>query len=271
MRAYRAIFSARFRVLLQYRLAAAAGFGTQLFWGLIKVMIFEAFYEAATKGPMPMRFEEVVAYVWLGQATLAALPWNVDRELAAMIRGGGVLYELLRPVDLYNQWFCRTLALRTAPTLMRAAPMFVTATAILPLLGAERWALATPTPAALAGWVAVMLGAIVLGVAMTTIWNISMMWTLSSEGATHLAPALVTIFSGMVIPLPLFPDWAQGALRLSPFAGLLDLPARVFIGHIAPQDVGGVLLQQLGWAFVLVVVGRWMLRRGVRQLVVQGG
>ena len=43
MRAYWAIFSARFRALLQYRAAAAAGCVTQVFWGLIRVMIFAGF------------------------------------------------------------------------------------------------------------------------------------------------------------------------------------------------------------------------------------
>ncbi len=58
---------------------------------------------------------------------LAMLPWNVDREIAGMIRSGNVVYELLRPRDLYAIWFSRILALRTAPTLLRAVPMFVVA------------------------------------------------------------------------------------------------------------------------------------------------
>ena len=195
MRACVAIFSARFRALLQYRAAAVAGFGTQVFWGLIKVMILEAFYlTGVASGSMPMSLPEVIAYIWLGQATLAALPWNVDRELAALIRSGGVVYELLRPVDLYAQWASRTLALRTAPTAMRASLMFVFAMGVLPLVGASGWALSPPaSPASLLMFVLVMAGAIGLGVAMTMIWNISMMWTISGEGATHLAPAVVTM------------------------------------------------------------------------------
>ena len=46
MKGYTALVSAHFRTLLQYRAAALAGLGTQLFWGLIRVMIFEAFYSA---------------------------------------------------------------------------------------------------------------------------------------------------------------------------------------------------------------------------------
>ena len=87
MRGYRAIVSARFRTLLQYRAAAFAGMVTQLFWGLVLVMIFEAFFRSST-APQPMELEEVATYIWLGQAFLVLLPWNVDRDIQAMIRSG---------------------------------------------------------------------------------------------------------------------------------------------------------------------------------------
>ena len=73
MTGYRAILSARFRTLLQYRVAAIAGIGTQIFWGLILVMVLEAFYRSTT-APQPMTIEEVRTYVWLGQAFLGMLP-----------------------------------------------------------------------------------------------------------------------------------------------------------------------------------------------------
>src|SRR5439155_16836295 len=99
MNAYAAILSARFRTLLQYRAAAAAGFGTQLFWGFIRVMIFTAFYRSST-APQPMSLPQVVTYVWLGEATLIMLLAGVDRDVQAMIRTGTVAYELVRPLDL---------------------------------------------------------------------------------------------------------------------------------------------------------------------------
>ena len=73
MKAYWAVLSARFRTLLQYRAAALAGLGTQVFWGLIRVMIFGAFYRSTT-APQPMTYPEVVTYVWLGQAFIRMLP-----------------------------------------------------------------------------------------------------------------------------------------------------------------------------------------------------
>ena len=45
---YRAVVSARYRMLLQYRAAAFAGLVTQCFWGAIRLMIVAAFYAAST-------------------------------------------------------------------------------------------------------------------------------------------------------------------------------------------------------------------------------
>jgi ABC-2 type transport system permease protein len=83
MSAYAAILRARFRTLLQYRAAAAAGFSTQLFWGLLRVMIFGAFYRSST-APQPMSYQETVNYLWLTQALFAMLPWSVDADVRDM-------------------------------------------------------------------------------------------------------------------------------------------------------------------------------------------
>ena len=125
LRPYLAVVGARYRMLLQYRAAAFAGFATQLFWGSIKLMILGAFFAAST-ADVPMSLPEVVAYVWLGQALLGLLPWTVDPELQEKMLSGGVAYELLKPVDLYGFWFARTVALRTATTTLRSVPMLVT-------------------------------------------------------------------------------------------------------------------------------------------------
>ena len=95
MISYWAVLSAQFRALLQYRAAAIAGLGTQVFWGLIRVMIFQAFFRSTT-AEQPMEVGDVLTYVWLSQAFLALLPWNQDNDLRALIRTGGVGYELLR-------------------------------------------------------------------------------------------------------------------------------------------------------------------------------
>ena len=53
MKAYLSVFRLRFINGLQYRAAAFAGIATQFFWGIMHIMIYEAFYENAT-GTLPI-------------------------------------------------------------------------------------------------------------------------------------------------------------------------------------------------------------------------
>ncbi len=90
VRPYTAMFAAQFQQMLQYRAAALAGFATQCWWGAIKVMILAAFYAGGGAALAPMRLEDAITYIWLGQGLLALLPWNADSTVAEGVRTGGV-------------------------------------------------------------------------------------------------------------------------------------------------------------------------------------
>ncbi len=260
---YWAVLSAQFRAMLQYRAAALAGLATQIFWGLIRVMIFEAFFLSST-AEHPMASEDVTTYIWLGQAFLVLLPWNIDLNLREMIRGGGVAYELLRPVDLYGFWYCRSMAMRTAPAILRAVPLLTFAFVVMGMRPPASWASAL-------AFAASMAGVVLLSASLTTLFSVSMMWTISGDGAQGIMPGLVAALSGMLVPIPLLPEWAQPLLYALPFSGLVDTPYRLYSGHIPPSALPLILLHQLGWAAAIALFGRWALSRGVRRLVVQGG
>ena len=271
MSAYWALVSVRFRMLLQYRTAAFAGFITQLFWGSIRLMILAAFY-AAAQGRQPISLAELVPYVWLGQALLGLLPWNVDQEIATNVRTGGVAYEMLRPLDLYLNWFTRTLAFRCAGTLLRMVPLLVFAMLMLPLVGLREWAM--PLPASLGAglsFAASLCATVLLSVAVTMLMHIGLIWTLAGDGFNRAMPGIVSVLSGMTIPLPLFPDWLQPFLYWQPLRGLADVPYRIYSGNIAGSAAMLEILQQFAWAIVLAAVGYALLQRGSRRLVVQGG
>ena len=267
----RAVVSARFRTLLQYRAAAFAGFATQLFWGAIRLMILAAFFAAATE-PQPMNLTRVVAYVWLGQALLGMLPWNIDADFRHQVRDGTVAYDLLRPLDLYAYWFGRTLAFRIAVPTLRGIPMVLFAMILLPVAGLSDWALIPPpSAAAFAGFAVAVVLAALLATAVTLLAHISLLWTISGVGMDRILTVLITVFSGLIVPLPLFPDWLQPILDWQPFRGLADVPYRIYSGNIPPGEIVPELVFILVWTVALVVLGRLILRRGVRRMVIQGG
>ena len=267
MKAYITIIKTRFILLLQYRMAAIAGMGTQFFFGIVRVMIFEGFYSSSAV-VQPISFAQTVSYIWLGQALLGILPWNGDNELQSMIRSGNVAYELCRPIDLYNQWYCRAIAQRTAPTLLKAIPIFFTALFFLP----QRYALQLPASREhAAAWAVSMIGALLVAASITTLFSISMLYTISGEGITRLIPALVIFFSGMSAPLQLFPQWMQAFLKYQPFSTLIDLPMRLYCGTIPASQIIEILILQLFWAAALVLLGRYLTCKAMNRVVVLGG
>ena len=124
MNGYLAIVRIRMKALFQYRAAALAAICTQLFWGIVMVMIYRAFYAGAASSE-PISLKQAISFMWIGQALLQLIPWTLDKEVEAQVKTGNVAYELVRPVHLYALWFARCFALRAAPTVLRCVPTFV--------------------------------------------------------------------------------------------------------------------------------------------------
>jgi ABC-2 type transport system permease protein len=233
-------------------------------------MVFSAFLSGAVASPMTLR--QLVDYVWLGQALLMMLPWSADPELARMVRSGDIGFERLRPVDTYAYWYARAVARRTATPLLRAVPMVITASVVLPALGLARWGLSAPNDAAAAALFALsLLLVIALASAFSTLLDVLVVATLSERGVNIFVAPLAIVFSGNLIPLPLLPDWLQPILRNQPFAGLVDFPLRIYSGHLTGAAALAALAQQAFWVVVLIGLGKVIMVRVLARLQIQGG
>jgi len=116
---------------------------------------------------------------------------------------------------------------RTAPMALRMLPIFVIAFIFFGLK-------LPPTPQAAALWVAAVAGAALLGAAISALLTVTHLWTIAGDGVNRILPVFVYVFSGLIIPLPLFPDWMQPFLNAMPFRGLADTPFRIYMGHLPP-------------------------------------
>ncbi|HXC56544.1 MAG TPA: hypothetical protein VNU97_14695 [Rhizomicrobium sp.] len=265
---YLAILRARFALMLQYRAAALAGFATQCWWGVIKIMVLAAFYAGAA--PQPISLAQAITYTWLGQAFLALLPWNADPEISEAVESGNVAYERLRPVDTHTFWFARAAAQRAANTLLRLMPMFLTAAVALPLLGLGAWSWRLPaSPMAAALFAVSITLTVLLSSGFVVLLNIAVT-ALKTRRAANLAPFLVTPLSGNIVPLALLPPWAQPFLFWQPFAGLGDIPYRIYFGNLSGDAALWGLAAQALWVVLFIAIGRACMRRVMARVDMQG-
>ena len=271
LRPYAAALRSRFLQMLQYRTAALAGFATQCWWGGIKVMILAAFY-AGAGDDLPMTLGQAITYTWLAQGLLVLMPWSCDPEVSQAVRSGAIVHDRLRPVDAYVMWFVRATGWIAARVLPRVALMSAFAAVLLPLAGLQAWAWQPPAGliAACAFLVSCLL-ALLLSAALVMLLNIATAAALNERGINTLAVPVVIVMSGNLLPLALFPDAWQVLLLLQPFAGLMDIPARLYFGQLHGGMAVAALGLQLGWVVVLLALGRLAMTRTMRRLEVQGG
>jgi len=272
LRPYLAVFAGRFLQMLQYRAAAIAGFATQCWWGATKIMIYAAFYATAPQAAGALSLPQVITYTWLAQALLVLAPWNGDPDVALAVRTGAVSFDRVRPVDAYAWRYAAAAAWITARAVPRAALMFALAGVALPLLGLGAWSWQAPADlSAAALFVPSLALAVALSSAFVMLINVCVVATLTDRGINTLMMPLAIIFTGNLLPLQLFPDWARTALFLQPFAGVFDIPFRIYFGQLAGASAALGLALQLGWTAVLAAAGWLWLQRVMRRLQVQGG
>jgi len=267
MSTYFAIFRIRFSAGLQYRAAALGGIATQFAWGFMLLLQFAAFYRSDPTA-FPMEMSQVASYIWMQQAFLALfMSWFFDQDIFNSITSGGVAYEMARPVDLYNRWFCHSVANRVSRAIMRCMPILLVAFFLpepfrMTLPGSFEQFLLFLVSAALS------LGVVV---SFSMLVYVSVFYTLSPLGVRIIAAVGSDFLAGAIIPLPFFPDGVRQVTELLPFAAMQNMPLRIYSGDISGADAWYGLLLQVFWLVVMLMLGKLLMKRALKKVVVQGG
>ncbi len=267
MKKYIAFFRLRFVMGLQYRAAALAGVFTQFFWGFMEIMTFRAFYQADAAA-FPMSFPAVASYIWLQQAFLAFfVAWMMENDIIESIVNGNVVYELCRPVSIYNMWFSRSIATRLSRAVLRCFPILIVA-AFLP----RPYGIQAPADVfhSLLFLVTLLLGLAVTVSFCMLVYVISF-FTISAEGVRIVFVSSVEFFSGAIIPLPFFPEKIQMVMELLPFASMQNAALRIYSGSMTAPQMKKAVILQLFWLIVLIWTGRRLCARAEKRIIVQGG
>lgn len=266
MKKYLSFFRIRFINSLQYRAAAWAGVSTQFAWGFMLILMFRAFYRT-DPGSFPMTFPQLATYIWLQQAFFALFNvYRVDNEIYDDIVNGNISYSLCRPINLYTMWQLKSAANRLSQSLLRCWPILLVA-----LFLPEPYNLSLPSsPGVFLLFLVSMALGLLAAVGLENLLCVLSMYTISSQGLRMIYTSVAEFAAGALVPLPFLPPVWQAVLEKLPFASV-QVPLRIYGGHISGEEALYAVLLQLFWAAVLILAGRLLLRRAIGRVVVQGG
>ncbi|WP_049580803.1 ABC transporter permease [Streptomyces sp. SBT349] len=263
---YRAVAVSGFRRYATYRIATVAGVFTNTVFGFILAYTFMALW---SQRPQLGGYDqaEALTFVWIGQGLIGAvslLGGGFQEELQERIRSGDVAVDLYRPVDLQAWWLASDLGRGAFQLLGRG---------LIPVVaGAFAFHLALPVDPFT--WL-LFLGSVVLAVvvsfAIRYLVALVAFWMLDGTGVNMVSTLLSIFFSGMLLPLTVFPGAFGEVVRWLPWSAMLQVPADVLLGRHEGAGLLGAFAFQAAWAAVLLLAGRAVQALATRKVVVQGG
>ncbi|TWD74754.1 ABC-2 type transport system permease protein [Kribbella amoyensis] len=265
MAVYWAIAARSFRRFSTYRIATVSGAFTNTVFGFILCGIYlTLWHERPGLGGYDVA--DALTFVWLQQGLLMPIGIfgaTTTIELGARVRSGEIAVDLYRPTHLLLWWLSVDLGRALFQLTFRGGTPL--------LVGALVFDLTFPSdPVA---WLAFAVGlvlAIVISFCIRYLVALSGFWITDSRGMEHLAQVVSSFFSGMILPLVVFPGWIGEFARATPWAATMQVPIDIWLGR-NPGGTGAALVFQLGWVLVLLLAGLLVTSVATRKVVIQGG
>ncbi|MBQ9071923.1 MAG: ABC-2 family transporter protein [Bacilli bacterium] len=267
MKSYISYFKLKFITGLQYRAAALAGISTQIFFGIVYISVYVAFYESDSSN-LPMELSQLVTYLWLNQSLFALVYlWYKDKDILGLIKTGNIAYELCRPQNLYLMWASKLLGERLSKVLLRFSPVIIFALLLPSPFNID---LSITLPRFLLFLVTLVLSTILMTV-LVLLYHIICLFTLDEKGIVNMFMVMSDILSGLTIPIPFFPSYLQKITNILPFRYVSDFPFRLYVGNITMNEGFIGIIVQLIWIVILIIIGNLLMKKALKKAVIQGG
>ena len=240
---------------------------TQFAFGAMYLMIYSTFMK---NGNTDMTIPQMATYVWLGQAFLEMLQtWSAENDIFEQIKTGNVVMDLVKPVDIYNMWYFKSLGRKLARLLLRMIPLILVT--VLPIWGEYSLIIQTNPQLLILSIISLIFTLLLNMSYIMLIYALSMIF-ISSLSLRHVMRIILEIGCGLVVPIPFMPDWVIAFLKCTPFYYFQNIGFSIYIGYMTDyKEIAINLVMQVIWIIVLTFIGKAIVSNRLKKLVVQGG
>ncbi len=202
-----------------------------------------------------------VAVSWMARAFYFN---NLDREISTDIRDGSIAIQFIRPYNYVLVKMMQGLGEGMFRFLLFMIPGMAIAMLLFPVQ--------LPTaPSAWAGFLVMLFFSFLINSQINIITGLSAFFVENNEGMMRMKRVIVDLFSGLIVPISLFPNWLSSVLEVLPFQAITYLPGSVFTGRVQGVGIWNVLGIQIIWFLVLLIPIVWLYHAARQRLFVQGG
>lgn len=207
---------------------------------------------------------QMTTYVVLSRMLSSQFSGGINVELSKWIYKGNIGIELLRPVSLFFTLFAKRMGEFLFFLVFKGVPISLVGLLIMggtAPAGAENlfwFFLSVCISVGMMFFIEFMVG-------------ICAFYTYGYHGLMFTKSVLLSILSGGVVPLFLFPENLRQILDHMPFAGMVSVPVNLYLGKYGFSETVNFIGLQVVWVIVLWLIARMVYSHVIKRVVVQGG
>ncbi|MDF2608050.1 MAG: daunorubicin transporter permease, partial [Bacillales bacterium] len=260
---YLEIIRIRFLMMLAYR--------TNYYTGIIIYIInigayyflWKAIYGARgeLEGVSMVQMTTYVAIAWMARAFYFN---NIDREIANDVRDGKVATELIRPYNYLLTKLMQALGEGLFRIFLFSLPGMIIVAFIFPVnipIEPELWFY----------FLVSITFSFIINTQINILTGLSSFFLMNNGGLIRAKRVLIDVFSGLVIPINLFPLWAQDIFKFLPFQSISYTPSMIFSKAFSYGELINALVMQGVWSLILILPIQIIWVYAKRKVIVQGG
>ncbi|MGO9640595.1 MAG: ABC transporter permease [Candidatus Acidiferrales bacterium] len=258
--------------ILAFRLRYYTGILTYVFNVTVYYFIWRAvFGHAAGAGAASQtaslagyNLPQMLTYVSVGWI-MRSFYWNtIDQEMAYEVLEGKIAMELIKPVSVQWMWIFRSAGESLFRLVLLTAPAAVVISLIFPV---QRPA----SRAQIAPFLLAVLASFLLMAAINFLIGTCAIPLKSILALIRAKFWLIELLSGLLIPIPFFPHWAQIVSRCLPFEQIAYAPLQIYLGKLAGWAAWRAVGISWAWVAVLLALGHIWWQRSLQKITIHGG
>lgn len=255
------------RVTFMTKIAYIKAFWFNIFGTAVSILIYYFLWKyvlSTTESLNGFSMREVTTYVILSRVLASQFSGGIDKEFSEWVYKGNIAVELLRPVSLFFSLWSKRLGEFFFFILFKGIPVTIIGMIILKgvapcgVMGVMLFGISVLVSIMILFWIEIMVGLLSF-------------FTLNSYGVSSAKSALLSILSGGIVPIVLFPERIADFLNYLPFASMVSVPINIYLGKYAINQALEFIILQVAWGIILGIIALVFYRFSIKKVVVQGG
>jgi len=229
---------------------------------VVYIFVWQAIYNQ-TAISSEFELSQMITYYILVASISSFACWGINEDMAYSIRSGNINKELLNPISYFQYYFGMNLG--------EMAFAFVIGIATF-IVCSIFWAVTLPVNV---GYFIIFFIVILLGIPVTFFLQMIVgtvgFYSSSIWGMQILRKSVISIFSGIIAPITLFPQWFQKLSELLPFKDLIYTPINIWLGQLSINEIIFVIIKLIIWGVILYLAARAFFNHAVKKVTINGG